>query len=140
VTAFAKNPVGLLLQDLIFQGGVGSALISWVDYDGVGRKVRNGSNFTERGFAVRPALGCSDRGHAVVPAIKPGENAKFASLEYKYHEKSPESHDIYRVRDAIGVGSVTALRGGKAIKVAAAKEPKLRFVASGTCLAFSLGV
>src|SRR5215813_13149098 len=45
VTAFAKNPVGALLQDLINQGGVDSSLIRWVDYDGVGRKVRNGLNF-----------------------------------------------------------------------------------------------
>jgi 2-dehydro-3-deoxygluconokinase len=73
VTAFAKNPVGALLQDLIYQGGVDSSLIRWVDYDGVGRTVRNGLNFTERGFGVRAALGCSDRGHTAVAALKPGE-------------------------------------------------------------------
>jgi len=73
VTAFAKNPVGALLQDLISQGGVDSALIRWVDYDGVGRTVRNGLNFTERGFGVRAALGCSDRGHTAVLALAPGQ-------------------------------------------------------------------
>jgi 2-dehydro-3-deoxygluconokinase len=73
VTAFAKNPVGSLLQDLINQGGVDSSLVKWVDYDGVGRTVRNGLNFTERGFGVRAALGCSDRGHTAVAALKPGE-------------------------------------------------------------------
>jgi 2-dehydro-3-deoxygluconokinase len=73
VTAFAKNPIGWLLQDLINQGGVDSSLIRWVDYDGVGRTVRNGLNFTERGFGVRAALGCSDRGHTAVAALKPGE-------------------------------------------------------------------
>jgi 2-dehydro-3-deoxygluconokinase len=73
VTAFAKNPVGSLLQDLINQGGVDSSLIRWVDYDGVGRTVRNGLNFTERGFGVRAALGCSDRGHTAIAAMKPGE-------------------------------------------------------------------
>jgi len=73
VTAFAKNPVGALLQDLINQGGVDSSLIRWVPYDGVGRTVRNGLNFTERGFGVRAALGCSDRGHTAVAALKPGE-------------------------------------------------------------------
>jgi 2-dehydro-3-deoxygluconokinase len=73
VTAFAKNPVGSLLQDLINQGGVDSSLIKWVDYDGVGRTVRNGLNFTERGFGVRAALGCSDRGHTAVSALKPGD-------------------------------------------------------------------
>ena len=73
VTAFARNPVGLLLQDLIFQGGVDSSLIRWADYDGVGRTVRNGLNFVERGFGVRGALGCSDRGYTAIAALKPGE-------------------------------------------------------------------
>jgi len=73
VTVFAKNPVGSLLQDLIYQGGVDSSLIKWVNYDGVGRTVRNGLNFTERGFGVRAALGCSDRGHTAIAAMKPGE-------------------------------------------------------------------
>jgi 2-dehydro-3-deoxygluconokinase len=73
VTAFARNPVGLLLQDLIYQGGVDSSLIRWVDYDGVGRTVRNGLNFTERGFGLRAALGCSDRGHTAVSTLKPGQ-------------------------------------------------------------------
>jgi 2-dehydro-3-deoxygluconokinase len=73
VTAFANNPVGLLLQDLIYQGGVDSSLIRWVEYDGVGRTVRNGLNFTERGFGVRAALGCSDRGHTAISALKPGD-------------------------------------------------------------------
>src|SRR5215475_2915743 len=72
VTAFAKNPVGSLLQDLLYQGGVDSSLIRWVDYDGVGRSVRNGLNFTERGFGVRAAAGCSDRGHTAVSQLKPG--------------------------------------------------------------------
>ena len=66
VTAFADNPVGRLLEDLIFQGGVDQSLVRWMPYDGVGRTVRNGLNFTERGFGVRPALGCSDRGHTAV--------------------------------------------------------------------------
>src|SRR5256885_9021230 len=73
VTAFAKNPVGSLLQDLINQGGVDSSLVKWVDYDGVGRTVRNGLNFTERGFGVRAALGCSDRGHTAISQLEPGD-------------------------------------------------------------------
>src|ERR1700731_1493441 len=73
VTAIAKNPIGLLLQDLIYPGGVDSSLIRWLDYDGVGRTVRNGLNFTERGFGVRAALGCSDRGHTAVSQLKPGD-------------------------------------------------------------------
>ena len=73
VTAFADNPVGRLVEDLILQGGVDQALVKWVESDGVGRSVRNGLNFTERGFGVRPALGCSDRGHTAVSQFKPGE-------------------------------------------------------------------
>src|ERR1700740_3257307 len=73
VSAFADDPVGRLLQDLIYQGGVDQSLVRWVPYDGVGRAVRNGLNFTERGFGVRPALGCSDRGHTAISQLKPGE-------------------------------------------------------------------
>jgi len=73
VTAFADNPVGHLVEDLIHQGGVDQSLVKWVDFDGVGRTVRNGLNFTERGFGIRPALGCSDRGHTAVSQLKPGE-------------------------------------------------------------------
>src|SRR6266478_295415 len=73
VTALADNPVGRLVQDLIYQGGVDQSHLKWVKYDGVGRKVRNGLNFTERGFGVRAAVGCSDRGHTAVSQLKPGE-------------------------------------------------------------------
>src|ERR1700722_18935099 len=73
VTAFADNPVGRLIQDLIYQGGVDQSLIRWDPYDGVGRTVRNGLNFTERGFGVRAAVGCSDRGHTAVSQLKPGQ-------------------------------------------------------------------
>src|SRR5208337_5590755 len=59
VTAIADNPLGRLLEDLLYQGGVDQSLVRWVEYDGVGRTVRNGLNFTERGFGVRAALGCS---------------------------------------------------------------------------------
>ena len=73
VTAFADNPVGRLMQDLIYQGGVDQSLIRWVEYDGVGRSVRNGLNFTERGFGIRPPLGCSDRGHSAISQLKVGQ-------------------------------------------------------------------
>src|SRR3984885_15304339 len=72
VTAIADNPVGRLLEDLLYQGGVDQSLIRWVDYDGVGRTVRNGLNFTERGFGVRAAVGCSDRGDTAASQLKPG--------------------------------------------------------------------
>lgn len=73
VTALADNPVGRLVQDLIYQGGVDQSHLRWVPADGVGRMVRNGLNFTERGFGVRAALGCSDRGHTAVSQLKPGD-------------------------------------------------------------------
>src|ERR687885_142470 len=73
VTALADNPVGRLVEDLIFQGGVDQSHVLWREYDGVGRETRNGLNFTERGFGVRAALGCSDRGHTAVSQLRPGE-------------------------------------------------------------------
>lgn len=73
VTALADNPVGRLLQDFIYQGGVDQSHLRWVEYDAVGRAVRNGLNFTERGFGVRAALGCSDRGHTAISQLNPGD-------------------------------------------------------------------
>src|SRR5688500_3659481 len=73
VTALADNPVGRLVEDLIFQGGVDQSHVIWREYDGVGRETRNGLNFTERGFGVRAALGCSDRGHTAVSQLRTGE-------------------------------------------------------------------
>ncbi len=72
-TAFAKNEVGLLLEDFILQGGVDTRFIKWVPYDGIGRTVRNGLNFTERGFGLRGAVGCSDRGLTAASQIKAGD-------------------------------------------------------------------
>jgi 2-dehydro-3-deoxygluconokinase len=73
VTALVDNPVGRLVQDLVFQGGVDQSYVKWVGYDGIGRSVRNGLNFTERGFGVRAALGCSDRGHTAASQLVPGD-------------------------------------------------------------------
>jgi 2-dehydro-3-deoxygluconokinase len=73
VTALVKNDVGLLLEDLILQGGVDTSLIRWVKFDGIGRSTRNGLNFTERGFGIRGAVGCSDRGHSAASQLKPGD-------------------------------------------------------------------
>src|SRR6516165_4478574 len=41
VTALVDNPVGHLIEDLMFQSGV-EQLVNWVPFDGVGRTVRNG--------------------------------------------------------------------------------------------------
>jgi len=73
VTAITDNPVGRLLEDLIYQGGVDSQYIKWVPYDGIGRKVRVGLNFTERGFGVRAAVGCSDRANSAASQLKKGD-------------------------------------------------------------------
>jgi len=73
VSAFADNPVGRLIEDLILQGGVDTSFIRWVPHDGIGRTVRNGLNFTERGFGLRGAVGCSDRGLTAASQMKKGE-------------------------------------------------------------------
>ena len=73
VSAFADNPVGRLVQDLIYQGGVDQSHVSWIKYDGVGRDARNGLNFVERGFGIRAAVGCSDRGHTAVSQLAAGD-------------------------------------------------------------------
>jgi len=73
VTSFVDNPVGRLLQDLIYQGGVDQSLVRWVESDGAGRVARNGLNFTERGFGIRAGLGCSDRGHTAVSQLARGD-------------------------------------------------------------------
>ena len=73
VTALVDNPVGRLIEDLMYQGGVDRAQLNWVPYDGIGRAARNGLNFTERGFGVRPPLGCSDRANSAASQMRPGE-------------------------------------------------------------------
>lgn len=73
VTAFADNEVGRLVEDFILQGGVDTALIKWVPYDGIGRTVRNGLNFVERGYGIRGALSVSDRGNTAISKLKPGD-------------------------------------------------------------------
>src|ERR1700680_124956 len=73
VTSFADNPIGRLIQDFIYQGGVDQSYVKWVKYDGIGRSVRNGLNFTERGFGIRGAVGCSDRGNTAASQLRPGD-------------------------------------------------------------------
>ena len=73
VTALADNEVGRLVEDFMLQGGVDTALIRWVPYDGIGRTVRNGLNFTERGYGVRGAVGVSDRGNTAASQLKAGD-------------------------------------------------------------------
>lgn len=55
----------------------------------------------------------------------------FASPDYTYHDESPEGRDIYKVGDAIGIGSVAGLVDGKVVKVAEVKERKWGIISSG---------
>jgi unsaturated chondroitin disaccharide hydrolase len=55
----------------------------------------------------------------------------FGSPEYDYHEESPSGRDIYKIGDAIGIGSVAALVDGKVFKVADVDERSWRIVADG---------
>ena len=73
VTAIPDNPVGRLLEDLMYQGGVNQEYVKWMPFDGIGREVRVGLNFTEKGFGVRAAKGCSDRGHSAASQLKKGD-------------------------------------------------------------------
>jgi len=73
VTAIVDNPVGRLLEDLMFQGGVSLEYVRWMPFDGIGRKTRVGLNFTERGFGLRGAVGCSDRANSAASQLKKGD-------------------------------------------------------------------
>ncbi len=73
VTAIVDNPIGRLLEDLMYQGGVSLDYVKWVPFDGIGRKVRVGLNFTERGFGVRAAVGCSDRANSAAAQLQQGD-------------------------------------------------------------------
>ena len=73
VSAFVKNEVGNLLEDLILTGGVDMSFVKWIEFDGLGRNSRNGLNFTERGFGMRAAIGTSDRGHTAASQLQTGD-------------------------------------------------------------------
>ena len=73
VTALADNEIGRLVEDLMLTGGVDTAFVTWVPYDGIGLTARNGLNFTERGFGVRGALGVSDRAHTAASQLRPDD-------------------------------------------------------------------
>jgi unsaturated chondroitin disaccharide hydrolase len=56
---------------------------------------------------------------------------RFATAEYDYHAESPDGRDIYRIGDAIGIGSVCAWSSGKVVKVADVASRKWRIVSIG---------
>jgi unsaturated chondroitin disaccharide hydrolase len=55
----------------------------------------------------------------------------FGAPEYVYHWESPLGRDIYRIGDAIGIGSVGALVDGKVVKVSDVAERKWRIISAG---------
>src|SRR5437763_341015 len=55
----------------------------------------------------------------------------FGAPEYDYHEESPFGRDIYKIGDAIGIGSVAAIVDGKVVKVEDVQERSWRIVADG---------
>jgi unsaturated chondroitin disaccharide hydrolase len=55
----------------------------------------------------------------------------FGSPEYDYHEESPFGRDIYKIGDALGLGSIGALVDGKAVRVSEVRERDWRIVSSG---------
>jgi len=55
----------------------------------------------------------------------------FGAPEYVYHWESPLGRDIYRIGDAIGIGSVAALVDGKVVKVSDVAERKWRIISTG---------
>src|SRR5437763_10088210 len=58
VSAFVDNPVGRLVQDLIYQGGVDQSYVRWVKNDGVGIESRDSSIIIERGLCMHAGVGC----------------------------------------------------------------------------------
>ncbi len=55
----------------------------------------------------------------------------FGSPEYDYHEESPFGRDIYKIGNALGIGSVGALVDGKVVKVSEVRERSWRILADG---------
>lgn len=55
----------------------------------------------------------------------------FGLPEYVYHDESPLGRDIYRIGDAIGIGAVAALVGGKVVKVSDVTDRAWRIISCG---------
>ncbi len=55
----------------------------------------------------------------------------FGAPEYVYHRESPLGRDIYRIGDAIGIGSVAALVDGKVVKISEVTERSWRIISAG---------
>jgi unsaturated chondroitin disaccharide hydrolase len=56
---------------------------------------------------------------------------QFGSPEYDYHEESPTGRDIYKIGEALGIGSVGAVVDGQVVKVSDVAERSWRILAAG---------
>lgn len=54
-----------------------------------------------------------------------------ATPEYDYHSDSPYGRDIYRIGDALGIGSIGGLVDGKVVKVSDVANRKWRLISNG---------
>jgi len=55
----------------------------------------------------------------------------FGQPEYIYHEESPFGRDIYKIGDALGIGSVGALVDGNVVKVSDVASRSWRIISTG---------
>ncbi len=55
----------------------------------------------------------------------------FGHPEYDYHEESPYGRDIYKIGEALGIGSVGALVEGKVVKVSEVADRSWRIISTG---------
>src|SRR5215510_12800912 len=56
---------------------------------------------------------------------------RFATPEFDYHAESADGRDIYKVGEAMGIGSAGAWRDGKLIKVSDARARSYRVISAG---------
>lgn len=73
VTAIGDNELGLLLEDLLLQGGMNLDFIVRKPSDDLGRVHRNPTYFAERGFGVRAPRAVFDRGSSAAASLRPDD-------------------------------------------------------------------
>jgi 2-dehydro-3-deoxygluconokinase len=73
VGGLVDNQVGSLVLNHAKGGGLDTAHVVTLPYDGVGRDARIGLNFTEVGVGPRASVTLYDRGHSATSKLKPGD-------------------------------------------------------------------
>ena len=133
-TALVDNELGRLTENLILGGGVDTALINWLDFDGVGRTARNALNFTERGFGLRGAMGVSDRGHSAASQLTPDSfdwDQLFGELGVRWLHTGGIFAGLSDTTSATAIAAMTAARRhGTIVSVDLNFRPSL-FTAAG---------